>query len=182
MTSFTLGTSSQSRVNRSLWPRVLSSFSLHTIDLDNIAQACRHGIWVELITNLIPGINDSEEEFKAMAEWIRTDLGSEIPWHLTRFFPAFHFSNHAPTPVDRMEELYALAKKSGLKFVYLGNLPGHSAENTCCPDCGILLIERRIFGVLSCNLKADGRCPDCHRKIPGHFDKSSRTLCFDERV
>ncbi len=149
---------------------------------DNIKRAKELGIWVELITNLIPGVNDSREELGALAEWIRDEVGGETPWHLTRFHPAWKWSHFPPTPVERMEDAFELAKGKGLRFVYLGNLHGHPCENTYCPECGELLVERRIYGVLDINIRADGTCPECSAKIPGRFDRSKKAVCFDEMV
>jgi pyruvate formate lyase activating enzyme len=149
---------------------------------DNIKRAKELGIWVELVTNLIPRVNDSEDELEALASWIKDEVGEETPWHLTRFFPAYKWSHIPPTPVEKMMDAQKLAKDIGLKFVYLGNLHGHASENTFCPDCGALLIERRIYGVLEMKLGADGLCPNCGRKIPGHFEKARKGICFDEIV
>jgi len=148
----------------------------------NIIRAREQGIWVELITNLIPGINDTESELIELGKWIRDQLSEQTPWHLTRFFPAYQWSHLQPTSVERMEKALELAKSLGLKFVYPGNLPGHPGENTYCPNCQKLLIERRIFGVLKLEINKDGSCPNCGQKIPGHFEKAREGICYDERV
>ena len=149
---------------------------------NNIIQAKKKGIWVELVTNLIPGVNDSHEEIKEMAEWIASELGAEVPWHLTRFFPA-HQWNHLPaTSIKKMKQAWEIARSRGLKFVYLGNLPGDKRENTYCPCCGTLLIERRIFGVLKLNLSREGICPSCGKKIPGHFQWAKARVCYDQPI
>jgi len=117
-----------------------------------------------------------------MASWIAGELGREVPWHLTRFFPAFQWSHLPPTSIKKMEQAWELAKAQGLKFVYLGNLAGDKRENTYCPECGALLIERRIFGVLKLNLSQQGICPECGEKIPGHFQWAKKGICYDQPV
>jgi len=97
---------------------------------------------VEIITNIIPGFNDKEEELTEMAKWICDHLGPETPWHVTRFVPHLKLSHLHPTPVTTLERARETGLTAGLKYVYLGNVPGHPAENTYCPGCGNLLVER----------------------------------------
>jgi pyruvate formate lyase activating enzyme len=123
---------------------------------------------VEIITNLIPGINDEKIELKEMAGWICHHLGSETPWHLTQFVPRFRLTHLTPTPVAKLEQVREIGFEAGLKYVYLGNVPGHPAENTYCPACGKLLIERVNYRILQCHL--DGSCCGyCSKPIAGYF-------------
>jgi len=135
-----------------------------------ILERAKHfwGMHVEIITNLIPGINDQNAELKEMARWICDCLGSETPWHLTRFEPRFRLAHLSPTPIAKLEQARGIGLEAGLKYVYLGNVPGHPAENTACPACGKLLIERVNYRVVQYHL--DGSCCGyCGHSIPGYF-------------
>lgn len=124
---------------------------------------------IEIITNLTPGYNDNEEELHAMAQWIADQMGTETPWHITRFVPHFKLSYCDYTPIPALEQARQIGMDKGLKYVYLGNVPGHSAENTYCPQCGKLLIERRNYQILNYNLKGN-ECKFCNQTIAGYFE------------
>ncbi|MBZ5589471.1 MAG: AmmeMemoRadiSam system radical SAM enzyme [Acidobacteriia bacterium] len=124
------------------------------------------GTWFEIVVLLIPGLNDSEEEVRALTRWVKTNLGSEVPLHLTRFHPTYRLTNLPPTPLETMERAWQIAKAEGLAFAYMGNVPGHPGENTTCPGCGKKLIRRIGFEVLE-NTMAGAKCPQCKRSIPG---------------
>ncbi len=126
----------------------------------------RWGMWVEVVTNIIPGINDDEATLKGIAAWIARDLARSTPWHLTRFHPAYHLQDIPGTPVNRLKNAYRLARTAGLSFPYLGNVPGHPWENTLCPGCGREVITRHIFSVTSMHLTG-GICEDCGTPVPG---------------
>jgi pyruvate formate lyase activating enzyme len=137
--------------------------------LDGARRAKHHwGMHVEVVTNIIPGISDDVEELTALAAWIRDELDPDTPWHLTRFFPAHRLSDTPATPVALLEQVRSAGLEQGLTFVYLGNVPGHPAENTWCPECGELLIERAGLQVGAYRLH-DGCCPACGESIPGVF-------------
>jgi len=135
--------------------------------LDSLKYLKAQGIWVEVTTLIIPGENDSEEELKEIAEFIKTELGKDTPWHVTRFYPNFELLDKSPTPLETLERAYEIGKEIGLEFVYLGNVPGSEKENTYCPECGKLLIERYGFYVVKNELKEGGICPECGRRISG---------------
>ena len=122
------------------------------------------GMHVEVVTNIIPSMNDDEAQLTALATWIRDSLGELTPWHITRFYPQYQLTHLPATPVSTLERAYQIGKAVGLKFVYLGNVPGHPDENTICYSCGRKLIERwgyqtRILGL------ADSRCPHCGAEL-----------------
>lgn len=123
------------------------------------------GMWVEVITNIIPGYNDDAGQLRDIATWMVNQLGLETPWHITRFVPHYKLSHVQPTPVEALEEAKKIGHEQGLRFVYLGNVPGHQAENTYCDKCGFLLIEREQYSVLSYSVKG-GACPNCGNEIP----------------
>jgi len=120
---------------------------------------------VEVITNIIPGYNDDEEQLKGISLWIYDSLGKDTPWHVTRFVPHLKLSHLPYTPLATLERVYQIGKESGLLFVYLGNVPGHPYENTYCPRCSKLLIKRYNYQILSYEIQ-DGRCKFCGEKIP----------------
>ena len=128
----------------------------------------RWGMHVELVTNIIPGLNDDDETLEGIARWIATRLGPDIPWHVTRFFPAFSIQDRPATPLQTLLRAHDMGRAQGLKYCYLGNVPGHKLENTYCPGCQTLLIRREIFEVLEYRLQA-GCCPECGTPIPGRW-------------
>ena len=130
------------------------------------------GIHVELTYLIIPGLNDREEEFRTFARWVVEEMGADTPAHFSRFFPHYRLSNLPPTPVGTIERAYRIAREEGLKFVYLGNVPGHEGENTYCPKCGKPLIVRWGFTIEEYHIK-DGKCEYCGEPIPviGRYEK-----------
>ena len=123
------------------------------------------GMHLEVVTNLVTGLNDYPDELKELARWIRERLGPDTPWHITRFFPYLSLSHLPPTPIQTLEKARGIGMEEGLNFVYLGNLPGHPSEDTYCPSCGELLIERRNTHILCYRIEGGG-CPRCGRRIP----------------
>ena len=124
------------------------------------------GIWVEVTTLLIEGENDSEKDLTEMAEFIANDLGKYVPWHLSAFHPDYKMRDHKYTGIETLKRARDIAKKAGLYYVYMGNVP--ISESTYCPDCGELLIERSGFEIIV-NSLVDGHCPNCKRVIEGVF-------------
>jgi len=126
----------------------------------------KRGVWLEIVVLLIPTLNDSPEEVRDLARWVKGNLGADVPVHLTRFHPTYRLTNLPPTPVATLERSWEIARAEGLQFVYVGNVPGHAGEHTACPGCGSRLIRRVSFQVLENRIAGD-RCPDCRRPIPG---------------
>ena len=114
---------------------------------------------------VIPGVNDAVEVAGAIAGRIVADLGPDVPWHLTRYHPAYRFSA-PPTPVSTLERAWRMGKEAGLRFVYLGNVPGHEGNHTFCHNCRKMLVERQGYHITR-QLIAAGRCPYCNTPIPG---------------
>ena len=126
------------------------------------------GVWVEVVTLVVPGHNDSPEELGDIARFL-VSVSPDIPWHVTAFHPDYRMEDREPTSARALLRAAEIGAAEGLHFVYAGNLPGvvRSWENTYCPGCRGLLVERLGFRVLSNRLGADGRCPDCRRVVPG---------------
>jgi pyruvate formate lyase activating enzyme len=136
--------------------------------LASVRQAKTSGMHMEVVTNIIPGINDSDDELRGIARWITSALGAETPWHVTRFFPQWQLADLPPTPISRLEMARTIGTDAGLRYVYVGNVPGHEWENTYCHSCGALLIERYGFDIIKSTVNG-GSCPACGELIHGAF-------------
>jgi len=123
------------------------------------------GMHVEVVTLVIPGLNDSVEETDGLIRWIVDHLGPDTPVHFTGFHPDFRMLDRNATPLSTLARIYARAKELGLRYPYLGNVYNHPYENTYCPACGALLIERQGFASRICDLD-NGRCRKCGERIP----------------
>jgi pyruvate formate lyase activating enzyme len=138
-------------------------------DVDKVWRNCRlahqAGVWLEITTLVIPGVNDRDLVLRGIAERIVADVGADVPWHVSGYSPAYRFT--APrTPLATLERVWRIGKEAGLRFVYLGNVAGHRLENTYCPDCEALLVRRRGLGITGYHVDR-GRCPRCGRELPG---------------
>jgi len=131
--------------------------------LDNIKLYYQLGVWTEVTTLIIPGYNDDVDELKKIAEFI-VRINESIPWHVSRFYPAYKLTYVPPTPVEVLRKAVRIGKTAGLEYVYQGNVG--EGENTYCPGCGKLLIERIGFNTVENKVK-NGNCPFCGRLIAG---------------
>ncbi len=119
---------------------------------------------VEVVTNIIPTMNDDDEQLEGIARWIREELGELTPWHVTRFHPQHYMMHLPPTPISTIEHAYDIGRKAGLKFVYAGNIPGHKSESTTCYSCGKLVVQR--FGYQTRVIGLDGsKCKFCGAEL-----------------
>lgn len=127
------------------------------------------GFWLEIVTLVIPGFNDSDAELAEIARFL-VSVSPDIPWHVTAFHKDYKMTDPADTDARTLLRAAEIGAREGLRFVYAGNLPGSVGrwENTCCPGCGALLVERRGYRILQ-NRMRDGVCPDCARVIPGFW-------------
>lgn len=132
--------------------------------IDYIANHTK--IWMEITTLVVPGENDSENELRQIAEFILNTCGADMPWHVSRFYPQYRHTDAEATPISTLEMAYDVAKDVGLNYVYIGNLRTQKAENTYCPKCGHLLIEREGYYIAKNRVKASS-CPDCNERIAG---------------
>ncbi|MBC7289668.1 MAG: AmmeMemoRadiSam system radical SAM enzyme, partial [Armatimonadetes bacterium] len=134
--------------------------------LETIKTVKQQGVWLEIVYLVVPTINDDPKTIEAVCNWLRDNVGREVPMHFSRFYPDYQLRNLPPTPYSTLQRCYKIAKSAGLHFVYLGNVQRGPEMDTYCPGCGALLIERQGFWVSKNRLK-NGRCPNCGRKIPG---------------
>ncbi len=125
------------------------------------------GIIVEVTTLLIPGLNDDKKELKQLASFINNDLGSDTPWHISRFHPCYQMNDKPVTPTESLESAYKIGKDAGLYHVYAGNAPQLGLEDTFCHSCGTLLVKRSGYNTDS-NIK-EGKCPNCNKEIYGIY-------------
>ena len=129
--------------------------------LDTIVYAkTKWNIHIEVVTNVVPTINDSEKEMRNLARWIKENLGRKTPWHITRFFPYLELSHLPPTPIETLEKIHDIGVSEGLEFVYTGNVLGHHYENTYCPKCKRLVIRREGFNIVEKHT-VNGKCEFC---------------------
>jgi pyruvate formate lyase activating enzyme len=135
--------------------------------LDTIAHIAKQTkIWIEVTTLLLPGENDSEEELKRLAGWLVQSAGPDVPWHISRFHPQYKYQGARATPLESLQRAERLGRQAGLRYVYLGNVPGSRSESTFCHHCGRLLIERMGYQIRS-NVIEKSQCPQCGTKIAG---------------
>ena len=133
--------------------------------LENLKQMREMGIWVEITTLVIPTLNDSEQEFEEIAQFIFS-LGAEVPWHISAFYPTYKMLNLPRTSPSQLHRAREIGMKAGLRYVYCGNIPGEEGEDTFCPYCSRKVIERVGFRVTR-NDVMNGECRHCHGKING---------------
>jgi pyruvate formate lyase activating enzyme len=131
-----------------------------------IELARKLGLHLEVVNLLVTGVNDAEQDVRWVAERLLDLAGPDTPLHLTRFFPAYRVVDRPPTPLIRLEAGWRAAREVGLRYVYLGNVPSHPYENTYCPQCDTLLLERRSLALIDVNLAKGNKCPKCGERIP----------------
>ena len=134
--------------------------------LNALVTAKNAGVMVEVTNLLIPTLNDSEKMIKDLCKWVKDNLGEEVPVHFSRFFPRYRMRKLPATPLKTLDRAKKIAQDTGLQYVYLGNVMQKGADDTYCPKCGALLIERQGYTILRNNIK-DGKCPKCGHKIYG---------------
>jgi pyruvate formate lyase activating enzyme len=137
--------------------------------LDSLVKMKELGIWVEVTTLVVPGINDESAELLDAATFIFRELGPDTPWHLSRFFPHYQLPNVPPTPVETLRRAQEIGQEVGLRYVYMGNVREES--NTYCYNCNELLIQRRGYWIAA-NKIVDGKCPNCGVEIAGVWEKN----------
>ncbi len=134
----------------------------------SIERMKKAGVWVEITTLIVPGINDSKKELEEIAGFIAS-VDVSIPWHISRFHPSYRMLNVPPTPLNTLLMAAEIGEKNGLKYIYLGNVMDDRYRDTVCPDCSKTLIERRYFSVVSMNI-IDGHCIYCDNPVEGVFE------------
>jgi pyruvate formate lyase activating enzyme len=138
--------------------------------LETIRALHAQGTWVELVTLLVPGLNDSDEELRRLTRFV-ADVSPDVPWHVTAFHPEYRMSETPATRAGDLARAAAIGRAAGLRYVYAGNLPGRvgSLEDTVCPACDTVLVARRGYHVTRNVVTAAGTCPTCQARIPGRW-------------
>jgi pyruvate formate lyase activating enzyme len=134
--------------------------------LDTLVYMKELGIWIEVTTLLIPGLNDDRDELRGLAGFIKSELGPETPWHVSRFYPNYMAGGIPPTDAEVLRSVRQMGLDTGLHYVYTGNLPWERGEQTVCPSCAHLLIRRAGYTIVT-DCVAQGRCPKCGHEIAG---------------
>jgi len=134
--------------------------------LDSLVTLRKMGKWTEIVYLVLPTLNDSDTEFRGLAQWIKTNLGTDVPLHFTQFHPEYLLKNLPITPVPTLERAKEIADAEGLHYVYIGNVPGHPAQNTYCPKCHKMLVERVGFTASEVLIRKNS-CPYCQQTIAG---------------
>ncbi len=132
---------------------------------ESLIEMKRQGWWIEVTSLIVPGVGDRIEDTAGLAKWIAENLGEETPFHLLRFHPDYLAQDIPPTPVKTLERHAEAAREAGLKHVYIGNVWGHPLENTYCPRCGSLVVERNGFYIIDWRLGEDFKCPKCGYRL-----------------
>lgn len=135
--------------------------------LETLKLLDKMNVWIEITNLIIPGLNDDMKKIEEMCEWIKTELGTGYPLHFSRFFPCYKMMDRPPTPFETLKKAYQIAKKVGIKYVYIGNIPEEEYNHTHCPECNETIIRRTKYFQVSEDRIKNGRCPKCRTKIEG---------------
>lgn len=148
--------------------------------LDSIQQAHQLGLWVEVVTLVVPGFNDDPQELWDIARFLAS-VSRDIPWHVTAYHPDYHMTDQPNTPAQTLLTAADIGQEAGLNFVYAGNLPGRvgSLENTYCPECSTLLVRRSGYIIREYKITAQGTCPNCSAVVPGIWSPEPRAVRKD---
>jgi pyruvate formate lyase activating enzyme len=153
--------------------RKLCSARLEPV-LRTLQIIAQNGNWLEIVNLVVPSLNDGVADLTSMCRWIRQTLGSRVPLHFTRFFPLYRLTLQPATPLPTLERARTIALETGIQFVYIGNVTGHSANSTFCPHCSELLIDRVQFEIRELKIM-NGCCPHCKESIPGIWQENEPT-------
>jgi pyruvate formate lyase activating enzyme len=148
--------------------------------LETIRRLYAMGFWLEIVTLVIPGFNDSDQELTRLAEFL-VSVSPDIPWHVTAFHKDYKMTDPDDTSPETLARAAQIGRRTGLRYIYAGNLPGKvgGLENTRCPNCQELLVERLGYLITDYRLTPDGRCPKCSTSIPGRWDPVFRGQITD---
>ena len=149
--------------------------------LDTLVTLRKMGKWTEIVYLVIPTLNDSDEEFRGLAQWVKANLGVDVPLHFTQFHPEYLLKNLPITPVPTLERAKAIADAEGLHYVYIGNVPGHPSQNTYCPKCRKMLVERVGFTASQVLIRKDA-AHFANSRFPASGTHSARGGCGEMKI
>ena len=150
--------------SRAFYQRVCSGTLQPVLDALQLIQT--EGVHLEIVTLVVPTLNDDAEHLQGLCSWVAQELGPDVPMHFSRFHPQYKLNELPMTPVETLEEARQIALNAGIHYAYIGNVPGHAGDNTYCHRCGELILRRQGFAVIAQHL-ADGKCEFCAQPIPG---------------
>jgi len=134
--------------------------------LETLKTLRQKNVWTEIVHLIVPTLNDKADDLNRLIDWVLANLGPDVPLHFSRFWPQYQLKNLPPTPTETLDMAWQTARKKGIRYAYVGNIPDHEGNNTYCPNDGKLLIKRQGYSVLEYNMDA-GKCKFCGTKIPG---------------
>ena len=134
--------------------------------LDTIKMIKERKVWMELVNLIVPTLNDSKDDVARLIDWTVENVGVDVPLHFSKFWPQYQLKNLPPTPEETLDMAWQMAKKKGVHYAYIGNIPAHDGNNTYCTKCRKLLIKRIGYDVLENNV-VSGKCASCNEVIPG---------------
>jgi len=137
--------------------------------LESLKTVKSSNVWLEVVNLVIPTLNDDPKMIDEMCRWVKENLGMDTPLHFTRFFPNYQITHFSPTPISSLESAYDIAKKNGLRYVYIGNVPGHTYNSTYCSSCNRNVIYRMNMDVIEMNL-VNGKCKFCNSPLQGKWN------------
>lgn len=137
--------------------------------LTTLLNLKQENVWFEIVYLMVPTLNDDTESLQAMAKWIYNELGPDVPLHFSRFYPKYKLLNLPPTPVSTLEKAYQISVDAGLHYVYLGNVPGHPGEDTKCPNCHRVVLDRTGYEIFENHVRS-GKCEFCGQAIAGVWE------------
>jgi pyruvate formate lyase activating enzyme len=136
--------------------------------LESLLTVKKENVWLEIVNLVIPTLNDDPKMIDEMCRWVKENLGVDTPLHFTRFHPDYKLTHLSPTPLSTLESAYQIAKNNGLRYVYIGNVPGHIYNSTFCPFCNRKIIRRDHFEILEMNI-VNGKCKFCNASLEGKW-------------
>lgn len=136
--------------------------------LESLITVKKERVWLEVVNLVVPTLNDHPKMIDEMCRWIKENLGLNTPIHFTRFFPNYKLTHLSATPISTLESAYEIARRNGLRYVYIGNVPGHRHNSTFCPSCKKMVIHRSHFDILEMNM-LEGKCKFCNLALQGKW-------------
>lgn len=137
--------------------------------LETLKTLKKQKMWIEIVHLVIPTLNDSKEDLSRLIEWVLDNMGEDVPLHFSKFWPQYQLKNLPPTPVETLDMAWQMARKKGVRYAYVGNIPDHDGNNTYCPYDGKLLIRRAGYDILENNIDG-GKCKFCGKVIAGMWE------------
>ncbi len=144
--------------------------------LDTLVTLREEGVILEVTNLVVPTLNDDMNQIRDMCRWMAAELGPEVPLHFSRFTPMYKLKNLPPTPAETLKRARETALETGLQYVYIGNVPGNPGEDTFCPACGQIVIDRYGYRIMKYNVTDEGLCGYCDYQLYGLFSSAKKVM------